>query len=188
MPKPLSRIGEKHTVSRSSELTASATTSPDHQSAGTRMPIVASAARSDVTSVDHGQRHARRAHDASVEADPGDRPRSAEVERPRHSAARRPGRFRRRDDEGDVRQAVAEEQRGQQPPPKFQVAVQQDPRQAGDQRGADRERQEPGEVVHRARLWRARWAPGAQKRLSRRASRPGSPRGSRRGRRLGLRR
>ena len=40
---------------------------------------------------------------------------------------------------------MAEEQRGEQPPPKFHVAVQEDPRQAGDQRGADRERQEPGD-------------------------------------------
>ena len=150
MAKPLSRIGEKHRVSRSSELTACATTSPDHQSTGTTTPTVASAARSDVTTVTAVSAAARSAHDPRVQADPCDRPRSAEVERPCHSAARRLGRLRRRDDEGEVRQAVAEDQRGEQPPPKLHVAVQEEPRQAGDQRGADRERQEPGDVVHRA--------------------------------------
>ena len=99
---------------------------------------------------DGRQRHARSAHDPRVQADPCDRPRSAEIKRPCHSAARRPGRPRRRDDEGEVRQAVAEDQRGEQPPPELHVAVQEEPRQAGDQRGADRERQEPGDVVHRA--------------------------------------
>ena len=124
---------------------ASATTSPGHQSAGTRMPTVASAASSAVTTtIAVSALPAARTMTASRPALPTSHE-SAEIERPRHAGARRPGRLRGRDDEREVRQAVAEDQRCEQPRSKDDVAVKQDPCQAGDQRSADREWEELGD-------------------------------------------